>query len=161
MVNIMSDSPAVLRDLLMATTRTLRKRWHEILRPWELSPHEHRALRVIGSADEPVRLGVVAKSLRIVPRSVTEVVDRLESRGLTERLPDPADRRAVCVQLTDDGRRMLTELDTARDADAAEVFARLDAAERAELARLLLKLTDDHNHTARAENSVASANDGP
>ncbi|TCN47315.1 DNA-binding MarR family transcriptional regulator [Rhodococcus sp. SMB37] len=162
----MSDSPATLRDLLMATTRTLRKRWHERIRPWELSPHEHRALRVIGNADEPARLGVVAKSLRIVPRSVTEVVDRLESRGLTERLPDPADRRAVCVQLTSDGRRLLTELDAARDADAAEVFTRLDAAERAELARLLRKLADGHDadghdRESRDGNSVASANEGP
>lgn len=140
----MPDSPVALRDLLMTATRTLRRRWHDILQPWELSPHEHRALRVIGSADEAIRLGVVAKSLRIVPRSATEVVDRLESRGLTERLPDPADRRAVCVRLTADGRRILAELDTARDTDAVEVFARLDDHDRAELGRLLRKLIDDH-----------------
>lgn len=157
----MSDCPATLRDLLMATTRTLRKRWHEKLRPWELTPHEHRALRVIGNVDEPVRLGVVAKSLHIAPRSVTEVVDRLESRGLTERLPDPADRRAVCVQLTPDGRRLLAELDAARDADAAEVFTRLDPAERAELARLLRKLAGDRDRESRDGNSVAVANEGP
>ncbi|MBF0663504.1 MULTISPECIES: MarR family winged helix-turn-helix transcriptional regulator [unclassified Rhodococcus (in: high G+C Gram-positive bacteria)] len=139
----MSDSPVVLRDLLMGATRTLRRRWHDLLNPWELSPHEHRALRVIGDTDTPIRLGVVAKALRIAPRSATEVVDRLESRGLTERLPDPADRRAVCVQLTDNGRTVLDELDAARDTDAAEVFARLDPSERADLARLLRKLVDD------------------
>jgi DNA-binding MarR family transcriptional regulator len=143
-MQIMPDSPVALRDLLMTATRTLRRRWHDILQPWELSPHEHRALRVIGSADEAIRLGVVAKSLRIVPRSATEVVDRLESRGLTERLPDPADRRAVCVRLTAEGRRILAELDTARDTDAVEVFARLDDDDRAELGRLLRKLIDDH-----------------
>ncbi|WP_408015958.1 MarR family winged helix-turn-helix transcriptional regulator [Rhodococcus chondri] len=142
-MQIMPDSPVALRDLLMTATRTLRRRWHDILQPWELSPHEHRALRVIGSADEAIRLGVVAKSLRIVPRAATEVVDRLESRGLTERLPDPADRRAVCVRLTTEGRRVLAELDTARDAEAVEVFARLDDDDRAELGRLLRKLIDD------------------
>lgn len=140
----MSDSPVALRDLLMATTRALRRRWHEILQPWELSPHEHRALKAIGTSDEPIRLGEVAKTLRIAARSATEVVDRLETRGLTERLPDPADRRAVCVRTTERGRTILAELDSARDADAVEVFTRLDAAERAELARLLGKLTDDH-----------------
>lgn len=139
----MPESPAVLRDLLLTATRTLRRRWHDLLQPWELSPHEYRALRVIGDADDPVRLGVVARSLRIVPRSATEVVDRLEARALTRRLPDPADRRAVCVQLTPEGRRVLTELDATRDTDAVEVFARLDPEERAELARLLRKLVDD------------------
>ncbi|UYP19559.1 MarR family transcriptional regulator [Rhodococcus sp. Z13] len=139
----MSDSPAELRDLLLLTTRTLRRRWHDILQPWEMSPHEHRALDVIGRADEPIRLGVVARDLHIAPRSATEVVDRLEARGLTERLPDPADRRAVCVRLTDEGRRLRTELASARDAAADAVFTRLDAGERAELSRLLHKLVDD------------------
>ncbi|KHJ72112.1 MarR family winged helix-turn-helix transcriptional regulator [Rhodococcus sp. Chr-9] len=139
----MPDSPVALRDLLLTTTRTLRRRWHDLLQPWGLSPHEYRALDVIGRADDPIRLGVVAKELRIVPRSATEVVDRLESRGLTERLPDPADRRAVCVRLTDEGRRIRAELASARDADAVEMFDRLDAAERARLSDLLHKLVDD------------------
>ncbi|MBF4477753.1 DNA-binding transcriptional regulator, MarR family [Rhodococcus rhodochrous J3] len=139
----MSDSPVALRDLLLTTTRTLRRRWHDLLQPWGLSPHEYRALDVIGRADDPIRLGVVAKELRIVPRSATEVVDRLETRGLTERLPDPADRRAVCVRLTDEGRRIRAELASARDADAVEMFDRLDAEERARLSDLLHKLVDD------------------
>jgi len=142
----MPDSPVALRDLLITTTRTLRRQWHGILAPWDLSPHEHRALDVIGRAGEPIRLGVVARALRIAPRSATEVVDRLESRGLTERLPDPADRRAVCVRLTELGRETRAELESARDAQAVEVFARLDSHERAELARLLHKLVDDLPH---------------
>jgi DNA-binding MarR family transcriptional regulator len=136
----MADSPAALRDLLITTTRTLRRRWHQTLEPWQLSPHEHRALRVVGDARGPLRLGEVAKALRIVPRSATEVIDRLEAHGLTERLPDPADRRAVCVQLTDAGRELGRQLDAARDAEAGEFFAPLDDRDRAELARILRKL---------------------
>lgn len=139
----MVDSSVALRDLLMQTTRTLRRRWHEILQPWELSPHEYRALKAIGAADDPVRLGAIAKALRIAPRSATEVVDRLEARNLTERLPDPADRRAVCVHLTEHGRNILGELDSARDADAIEVFARLSPDERDELSRLLHRIVDE------------------
>ncbi|MDV2476880.1 MarR family winged helix-turn-helix transcriptional regulator [Rhodococcus zopfii] len=145
----MADSPAALRDLLIATTRTLRRRWHQTLEPWQLSPHEHRALRVLGDAGRtrecgdargPLRLGEIAKALRIVPRSATEVIDRLEARGLTERLPDPADRRAVCVQLTDAGHDLARQLDAARDAEAGEFFALLDDRDRADLARILRKL---------------------
>ena len=136
----MSDSPVALRDLLLTTTRTLRRRWHDLLRPWGLSPHEYRALDVIGRADDPIRLGIVAKELRIVPRSATEVVDRLESRGLTERLPDPADRRAVCVRLTDEGRKDRAELASARDADAVVMLDRFDAEEPWGLPALLHQL---------------------
>ncbi|SDC71554.1 MarR family winged helix-turn-helix transcriptional regulator [Rhodococcus tukisamuensis] len=133
--------PAPLRDLVMSTARALRRRWLVALEPWQLSPHEYRALRAIGrDATAAPRLGDVAKELRIAPRSATEVVDRLEQRGLAERLPDAGDRRAVCARLTDEGRHVIATLDAARDADADDFFARLDDRERAELRRILDKL---------------------
>lgn len=143
MIDVMADTPtdAALRDALMHASRALRRRWHEALTPWELSPHEHRALRTVRAAEAPLRLGDVARTLHIAPRSATEVVDRLESRGLTHRVPDPTDRRAVCVQLTDQGAAVCAELDEARDAQASEFFAMLDDADRAHLARILDALT--------------------
>ncbi|MFD4183717.1 MarR family winged helix-turn-helix transcriptional regulator [Rhodococcus sp. NPDC058514] len=133
--------PDTLRDLVMTSARALRRRWFVALEPWQLSPHEYRALHVIGrEADRHPRLGDVAKALHIAPRSATEVVDRLEQRGLTERVPDAADRRATCVRLTAAGRRIIGELETARTADAEDFFAALDEHDRAELRRILDKL---------------------
>ncbi|WP_430330924.1 MarR family winged helix-turn-helix transcriptional regulator [Rhodococcus sp. ACT016] len=133
-----------LRDLVMSSSRALRRRWFTALEPWELSPHEFRALRVIHrECDGRPRLGDVAKALRIAPRSVTEVVDRLQKRGLVERVADGADRRAVCVQLTDTGRELIAEMSAARDAQAADFFAPLDAHDRADLHRILDKLGAD------------------
>ena len=78
-----TDRPDTLRDLVMSTARGLRRRWVDALEPWQLSPHEYRALHVIGHGDgDGPRLGDVAKALRIAPRSATEVVDRLQDRGL-------------------------------------------------------------------------------
>ena len=133
-----------LRDLVMSTSRALRRRWFAALQPWELSPHEFRALRVVDrESDGRPRLGDVAKALRIAPRSATEVVDRLQKRDLVERVADGVDRRAVCVRLTDTGRTLLTEMSAARDAQAADFFATLDDGDRAELSRILGKLTAD------------------
>lgn len=133
-----------LRDLVMSTSRALRRRWFAALEPWVLSPHEFRALRVIHrESDGRPRLGDVAKALRIAPRSATEVVDRLQKRGLVERVADGADRRAVCVRLTATGLELLAEMSAARDAQAADFFGPLDDRDRAELSRILDKLTAD------------------
>ncbi len=70
------------------------------------------------------------------------MADGLQERGLVERTPDPADRRAVILRPTDEGRRIRAEIDAARSADSAELFARLPAPERAELARILRELAD-------------------
>ena len=83
----------------------------------------------------------LSEHLRIAPRSATEVVDALEERGLVERRPDPADRRATLVA-PDPARRRgrPPAIRAARGAEAEEFFARLDDADRAALTRILATL---------------------
>ena len=131
------DEPS-LDELLLGAARALRRRWSSGLGS-DLSPHDARALRVIGHHG-PTRLGVVADHLRIAPRSATDVVDRLEARGLVERAPDPADRRAMTVSVTGVGTSVLAEVDQARREGAAEFFGVLTDRERASLAAILAKL---------------------
>ena len=128
-----------LDELLMGAARALRRRWSQGLGPVDLSPHDGRALRVVGRHG-PTRLGVVAEHLRIAPRSATDVIDRLEERSLVAREPDPDDRRAMTVQLTPQGEAVLAQVDAARRAGAQQFFGDLTAAERASLARMLATL---------------------
>ena len=130
-----------LGELIVRAARSLRGRWREALEPWDLSPHQVRALMVVARA-EGLRLSGLAESLHIAPRSATEVVDGLAGRGLVERVPDPTDRRAVLVRLTEEGSRVLTEVRAARAADARAALSRLPADDRAELARLLRRFVD-------------------
>ena len=135
------DGTADLGDLLMRAARTLRRRWRDVLAPWDLSPHQARALGVVARRDG-VRLSDLAEALHIAPRSATEVADGLQERGLLERTADPGDRRVVILRPTAEGRRIRSEIDAARTADSAELFARLPSADRTELARILRELTD-------------------
>jgi DNA-binding MarR family transcriptional regulator len=88
-----------------------------------------------------MRLRALADHLRIVARSATDVVDSLEAADLVTREDDPADRRAVLVSLTEAGRARLRAIDSARSKVGVELFDALDTAERAELQRLLAKIT--------------------
>jgi DNA-binding MarR family transcriptional regulator len=138
---VTDDRTAELGDLLMRVARTQRRRWRDVLAPWDLSPHQARALKVVSERDG-VRLSDLAEALHIAPRSATEVADGLQERGLIERTPDPGDRRAVLLRPTEEGRRIRGEIGAARAADSAELFGRLSAADRAELARVLRTLVD-------------------
>ncbi|SDF95571.1 DNA-binding transcriptional regulator, MarR family [Blastococcus aurantiacus] len=135
------DATGELGELLMRVARNQRRRWREALAPWDLSPHQARALRVVVERDG-VRLSDLAESLHIAPRSATEVADGLQARGLVERTPDPADRRAVILRPTAEGRRVRAEVGRARAADNDELLSRLSADDRATLARLLGALLD-------------------
>ena len=127
-----------LAEAFWAVARRLRDTSQETLAPWDITPAQLRALRVLG------RHGVMRQSelsdrLRIAPRSATEVVDALEKRGLVERRPDPGDRRATLVEVTDDGSSVL---DAVRGTEAELAFGRLSPADRSQLARILGKLRE-------------------
>jgi DNA-binding MarR family transcriptional regulator len=138
---VADDATPDLGDLLMRVARAQRRRFRDVLAPWDLSPHQVRALFVVCQGDG-VRLSDLAERLRIAPRSATEVADGLQERGLVERSPDPGDRRAVLLRATPDGRRVHEEIAAARKADSAQLYARLPEADRATLARILRTLAD-------------------
>ncbi|KRF17342.1 MarR family transcriptional regulator [Nocardioides sp. Soil797] len=128
-------------DLLQAVARSMRRRYGAAMAAWDIAPGQARALRVVRELDGP-RLSVIAERLRMAPRSATEVVDALESRGLVARTPDPADRRATCVSVTDEGLQLCARLDEARSVAATEFLAGLSSRDRKELDRLLHLLVD-------------------
>jgi len=133
-----------LAEVFWQVARRLRHQSREALAPWGVSPSHLRALGVL-LRHGPARPGELAEHLRIAPRSATEVVDALAERGLVERRPDPADRRATQVVVTDAGTELGRAVRTARAAEADRVFAELDDADRAELDRILRRLAGDGN----------------
>lgn len=56
----------------------------------------------------------VARALGLTAAGTTAVIDRLETRRLVRRVPDPSDRRAVLIQVTSSGERMLAEADAVK-----------------------------------------------
>ncbi len=94
---------------------------------------------------EPVRLGFLAERLRIVPRSATDVVDSLEEAGWVRRTPDPNDRRAVLLELTDAGATLAADVAKAQRRESSDVFDDLDESERATLTELLERVDAGHD----------------
>lgn len=130
-----------LAEAFWAVARQLRSLSREALSPWDINPSHLRALQVV-ARNEAVRLRDLADHLRIAPRSATEVVDGLEARGLVQRRPDPDDRRAILVELTEEGQRVMGAIRGARDTEAQAMFGRLSTVDQAQLARILGRLRD-------------------
>jgi DNA-binding MarR family transcriptional regulator len=135
------DGSEPLSEVFWAVARQLRGASQETLAPWDITPAHLRALRTLGHHGS-MRLSDLSGRLHIAPRSATEVVDALESRGLVRRQPDPGDRRATLVEMTEHGAEVMTAIRAARGNDAERAFGRLSPADRAELARILGQLRD-------------------
>ena len=64
----------------------------------------------------------LADVLELQPISLVRLLDRLVEHGLLERRPDPRDRRANRLFLTENGRQLVDDLDSLRDAIASDVL---------------------------------------
>jgi len=93
-----------------------------------ITPHMLACLRHLAAAG-PLTVGEQALHLGISRASATELVDRLEAKGLVERMRDQRDQRRVFVWLTETGRAQ-TEALASRHLD--EPFVRAVAALPAE-----------------------------
>lgn len=75
------------------------------------------------STEGAMRLGTLSVRLGISPSTLSRNVDRLEERGLVRRSPDPADRRAIQVALSDGGYEAAAQLKSQEDEFMEAVLA--------------------------------------
>jgi DNA-binding MarR family transcriptional regulator len=108
----------------------------------DLSIIQTRLLGVL--RDRRPTMNELGKLLALDKSSVSGLVDRAERRGLVTRAPSPADGRAVLVNLTPDGRSLISEASSEFGADVFALLNRLSSAERRSLTRLVSRLLVAH-----------------
>ncbi|MFE0653757.1 MarR family winged helix-turn-helix transcriptional regulator [Streptomyces sp. NPDC059534] len=91
----------------------------------------------------PVRQSELIQSLGLDASTVTKMLQRLEQCGHVRRSPDPADRRAVLVEPTDDGQALRAGVEGMWSELERVSLDGLGPADRAELARLLHLVADN------------------
>ena len=91
---------------------------------------------------EGSRLTELARGANMTPQAMGELVDELEEWGYLERQPDPTDRRAKLILLTDRGRACVaTGVATIQEIEE-RIDAILGAGGHAELRKLLSRLLE-------------------
>lgn len=85
----------------------------------------------------PQPIGRLAERMGVEQPTITKMVRRMEPGGLVRRSDDPADGRRVLVEATPAGRTVAPAIAAAWEAVEAQMFADLDAKERAVLHDLL------------------------
>lgn len=90
----------------------------------------------------PCRSTDIACALNFAPRTVTEAIDGLERDKLVARKPDPEDRRAKIVSITETGRTALEAADHPRKQLIEEIFSALNAEQLEQLHEIASTLID-------------------
>ncbi|WP_052230356.1 MarR family transcriptional regulator [Streptomyces sp. CT34] len=90
----------------------------------------------------PRRVSELAHSYGISSRAITPLIDGLEQRELVQRSPDSRDRRAVLIDLTDEGQAFLARVEESVYCRGERAFGQLDRDEIRTLLQLMRKVAD-------------------
>jgi DNA-binding MarR family transcriptional regulator len=124
--------------LLHDVARLLRKRFEQHARAKQLGLTRSQAA-VLGrlSRQEGINQVTLAQQLELEPITLVRLLDRLQAAGLVERRPDPQDRRARALYLTEAAKPLLDRVGIlARDV-YDEALAGLSVPERDQLVTTL------------------------
>ncbi len=98
------------------------------------------ALAVIDGAGAPLTPSQVSDRILVASATMTATLDLLERRGWIRRVPNPADRRSVLIEITPEGRATADQLLPGIRTLERSIMSALTPGERAHLLDLLAKV---------------------
>jgi len=107
----------------------------------------------------PQRSTDIASALGFAPRTVTEAIDGLERDRLVRREPDPKDRRAKIVSITETGRTVICAAQQPQHKTIEAIFAVLDEEQKQALFEIVRCLGERTEDLQRARDRKSEADD--
>ncbi|WP_433256635.1 MarR family winged helix-turn-helix transcriptional regulator [Streptosporangium sp. CA-135522] len=126
--------------LLSVASHVSKQTQEQRLAEQDLSVREQVALNAIAEG-APTQLTIAHKA-GLDKSTLTPVLDQLERKKLIERQPDPGDRRARIVTMTDAGREALTRSSQTVTEVEDDLLTDLTPAERAQFRALLQRIVE-------------------
>ncbi|WP_298437716.1 MarR family transcriptional regulator [Geobacter sp.] len=111
----------------------------EQLDPYELTPPQFSLLAFLWQEDG-LSQTILSLKTQIDRTTISGLIDRLERQGLLRRLPDPDDRRAHRICLTERGKELERELCALAGQVTEKFLTPLTGAEKQALLAILKKL---------------------
>lgn len=111
------------------------------LHPFGITLEQLRPLKVLSEAGGAVGQRQLSEMADKTPANMTRILDRLAAKGLVERQPDPADRRAFTVVLTPDGKEMVAKAESLFSAYLEKVLTGISEQEKKVCRTVLERIT--------------------
>ena len=125
--------------VLHETARLLSKRYDQRAKSLGLTRAQIQVLAYL-VYDEGINQAGLAELIEIEPISLARLIDRMEQSGWVERRPDPRDRRAWRLYITDKAKPVFAEMIAIGAEVRGEALAGFTEAERDQVMELLLRV---------------------
>jgi DNA-binding MarR family transcriptional regulator len=146
-VPVTAESPtaAYLLETLFKSTHHIHRQFEEYLSaqgiPAYLTGPRMRFLKSVSDAGK-IRMSDLAAKVGIKARTVTQFVDALEQENVLVRIPDPDDRRATLIQITETAIPQIRKAGAAMSEASEKLLTSLSPESRSQLLELLYQLAE-------------------
>ncbi|OCB78752.1 MarR family winged helix-turn-helix transcriptional regulator [Flavobacterium crassostreae] len=135
----LTDAKKIILNVLY-TQNIVAEKFHEILKPFELSSEQYNVLRILrGQKGNPVNMFTIQERMVAKTSNTTRLVDKLLLKNLVLRKVCPDNKRKIEVTITQKGLDILTELEPKVVAHEQYFASNLNPEERQTLNFLLEK----------------------
>lgn len=152
-------------ERIQTIEKYLERTMNDTLSRFDVSWGEWKVLGSLRYSGPPHRQspGKLARWLDLSSGAMTSRLDRMERAGLVRRLPDPEDRRALQIELTEAGWQLWQDSVAVQGEKEALVAGALDEDEKRQLDLLLRKLLHAfvEAHGPLKDKAPAAANQQP
>ena len=116
---------------------------------FDLTPMQYAALDAI-EANPGLDATRLSQLIGLDRSTIGSVLERLEAKALVERTPSADDRRVKRLRIRSEGRRLLTDVESAVERSQQRIVAPLDHEDRRTFLHLLARLVESNNELSRA-----------
>ncbi|MDS0256878.1 MarR family transcriptional regulator [Thermoplasmatales archaeon AK] len=139
---MMEIEDALSLDILRLITSISKSWFREGEKKIQDSGLSYMEFRILRTLNDHGTLPMVklAEMNSITQGWVTNLVDRLEQRGLAKRIRDSGDRRIIKIMSTESGNKLYCEVRTIYEKHVAQALSFMPASEKETLISLLTKI---------------------
>lgn len=96
---------------LLYTNSYIVSKQSSLFKPFGLSPEQYNVLRILkGQNGNPITVSSIQERMLNKMSNASRLVEKLKQKGMVVREECPTDRRQVDVKITEEGLRILEEL---------------------------------------------------
>ncbi|MEV7614368.1 MarR family transcriptional regulator [Streptomyces sp. NPDC089799] len=142
--------PVQLLGRVQRLSRVIDREYKAFLGGHGLELGEFDVLTTLRRSGPPYAMtaGAFLKAAMVTSGAITNRIDRMEAKGLVERVRDPEDRRQVLIRLTPHGRTLTDEVIEGHFRNLAEIVAALPREDTEAAGAVLRTLLESHGDTS-------------
>jgi DNA-binding MarR family transcriptional regulator len=134
---------APISKLIFSVTKQMRRVFEQQARLQDMTMPQWRALGQLVESPNGLSQAALATLIETDPMTTSKILRLLETRGLIERLPDPADSRAKIVRATPPVTEMVAGMRAVAQDLHETMLEGISEADREMLVRTLNKISDN------------------